>query len=379
MRNYGVKIAAIVAGLLIGSTGWGNVKSPGGTSGGGGGSGTVTSASVATANGFAGTVATATTTPAITISTTVTGLLLGNGSSVAAAAAANVVGLFSGTCSATTVLHGGGACGAVALGTDVSGALPIANGGTGATSLAAAQTALGVAPLLYEWGTPAGIAPSGTMANNGVVTLGTALFTTFPKIWLWFPANAIFTGSTGAEYYVQCTTTTACTVFNNTLAAGTLPSAVPGTPTPFVTTGPGAYTQTINVLTPVVAPSIPGGTIGTNGAVRISTQVIVNNTAGGKSLLMTYGGSTIQFLTMTSQNWAGTQHTVRNLGNAASQIVISGGSGTAAIDTTLSGSTPQSLTINTASAVVVGLELPLGVATDWAIVLGGSIEILPAP
>lgn len=47
--------------------------------------GMVTSVSVVTANGFAGTVATATTTPAITITTTVTGVLYGNGTSVAAA------------------------------------------------------------------------------------------------------------------------------------------------------------------------------------------------------------------------------------------------------------------------------------------------------
>lgn len=49
------------------------------------GTGTVTSVSVVTANGFAGTVATATTTPAITLSTTVTGILHGNGTAVAAA------------------------------------------------------------------------------------------------------------------------------------------------------------------------------------------------------------------------------------------------------------------------------------------------------
>lgn len=49
------------------------------------GSGTVTSVSVVTANGFAGSVANPTTTPAITLSTTVTGVLYGNGTSVAAA------------------------------------------------------------------------------------------------------------------------------------------------------------------------------------------------------------------------------------------------------------------------------------------------------
>jgi hypothetical protein len=49
--------------------------------------GTVTSVSVATANGFAGTVATPGTTPAITVKTTITGLLKGNGTAIAAAAA----------------------------------------------------------------------------------------------------------------------------------------------------------------------------------------------------------------------------------------------------------------------------------------------------
>jgi|SRR5580704_8487480 hypothetical protein len=49
--------------------------------------GSVTSASVVSANGFAGTVANPTTTPAITLATTVTGLLKGNGTAVAAATA----------------------------------------------------------------------------------------------------------------------------------------------------------------------------------------------------------------------------------------------------------------------------------------------------
>lgn len=47
--------------------------------------GTVTSVSVISANGFSGSVATATTTPAITITTTITGLLYGNGTAIAAA------------------------------------------------------------------------------------------------------------------------------------------------------------------------------------------------------------------------------------------------------------------------------------------------------
>lgn len=48
----------------------------------GSGSGSVTSVSVVSANGFAGTVADPTTTPAITISTSITGILLGDGTGV---------------------------------------------------------------------------------------------------------------------------------------------------------------------------------------------------------------------------------------------------------------------------------------------------------
>jgi hypothetical protein len=50
-----------------------------------GGAGSVTSVSVVSANGLAGTVATSTTTPAITLSTSVTGMMLGNGTGITAA------------------------------------------------------------------------------------------------------------------------------------------------------------------------------------------------------------------------------------------------------------------------------------------------------
>ena len=50
-------------------------------------SGTVTSVSVLTANGFGGTVATPGTTPVITLTTSLTGLLKGNGTAMAAATA----------------------------------------------------------------------------------------------------------------------------------------------------------------------------------------------------------------------------------------------------------------------------------------------------
>lgn len=69
----------VVAGKIIEATGRVKVDNAGG------GSGSVTDVSVVTANGFAGSVATSTTTPAITLSTTVTGILIGNGTAISAA------------------------------------------------------------------------------------------------------------------------------------------------------------------------------------------------------------------------------------------------------------------------------------------------------
>lgn len=65
------------------------------------GTGTVTSVSVVSANGFAGTVATATTTPAITMSTSITGLLYGNGTALAATTVSAPLAYSAGTLSIT--------------------------------------------------------------------------------------------------------------------------------------------------------------------------------------------------------------------------------------------------------------------------------------
>jgi hypothetical protein len=59
--------------------------------------GYTTNTSVATANGFAGTVATAATTPDITISTTVNGIMVGNGTSAAAAVSGTDIKTINGT------------------------------------------------------------------------------------------------------------------------------------------------------------------------------------------------------------------------------------------------------------------------------------------
>jgi hypothetical protein len=154
----------------------------------GGATGSVTSVSIVSANGLAGTVANASTTPAITLSTTVTGLLKGNGTAISAAVSGTD---YAPATSGTSILYGNGSGGFsnVTIGSGVSfvggtlsatgtggtvtsvnvsggttglsfsggpitssgtitmaGTLAVANGGTGATTVAGAQTNLQVDP-----------------------------------------------------------------------------------------------------------------------------------------------------------------------------------------------------------------------------------------
>lgn len=91
------------------------------------GAGTVTSVSVVSANGFAGTVATATTTPAITISTSITGILLGDGTAVtglASSGTGNVVRVTSATLVTPTL----GVASATSLATSAATPLLLTNG-----------------------------------------------------------------------------------------------------------------------------------------------------------------------------------------------------------------------------------------------------------
>lgn len=127
-------------------------------SGAGGGSGTVTTASVVSANGFAGSVATDTTTPAITITTTVTGILIGDGTAIAAA-----------TAGTDYVIPSGSITGSAA---SLSATLDVTSGGTGLTTLTADNVILG-----NGTSSPTFVAPStsgNVLTSNGTTWLSQA-------------------------------------------------------------------------------------------------------------------------------------------------------------------------------------------------------------
>jgi hypothetical protein len=122
------------------------------------GAGTVTSASVVSANGFAGTVATATTTPAITLTTSVTGLLKGNGTAIAAA----VAGTDIKTINSASLIGSGN----IAVGTVTTASVATANGFAGTVATASTTPVItlttSASGLLKGNGTAISAAVSGT-------------------------------------------------------------------------------------------------------------------------------------------------------------------------------------------------------------------------
>jgi hypothetical protein len=114
-------------------------------------SGTVTSVSVVTANGLAGLVANPTTTPAITLSTTVTGLIKGDGTAVSAAVAGtDFVAPNAAITGATNTKITYDSKGLVTAGTQAA-ASDLSNGTTGSGAIVLATSPTLVTPAL---GTP---------------------------------------------------------------------------------------------------------------------------------------------------------------------------------------------------------------------------------
>lgn len=133
----------------------------------------------------------------ISVSTGLNGVLKGNGSGFTTAAAADIYGLWSGTCNSTTFLQGNGACGQVSLSTQVSGALGVTNGGNGLSTAA-------LGDLRYGSGTNtiAALAGNTTATKKYLTQTGTGSVSAAPA-WNTIASADVISGWTGT-----CSSTT---------------------------------------------------------------------------------------------------------------------------------------------------------------------------
>lgn len=186
-----------------------------------------------------------------------------------------------------------------------------------------------------------GIAPSGTVAANGTITLGTALPATFAQIMLYLPAGAISGGAAGF-YAVEMSSTTVGVVRERFGGEALVGSG-------------SAYT---GVTTEVTAYSWPikAGELGKR---RIESALIHPNNANVKSFRLRFGTAQCA-LASGASNTSSVLNTYITRLQAGVQITTNAGatgaSGVMAI-TTVDDSTEQSLSIT----------MQLATATDYCI------------
>lgn len=145
--------------------------------------------------------------------------------------------------------------------------------------------------VVADFTIPVGIAPPGTMGNNGAVTFSTALPFQFSGAYLYYVANAISSGSAAGFYWTVPSSTTVAVVYNNTYTPGGALTR-PASPTAFVTTGPGAYVAPTTEITCYSATML-GGLPGPNGRVTIPLYVTTENSANSKTVRVRANASTI--------------------------------------------------------------------------------------
>lgn len=229
---------------------------------------------------------------------------------------------------------------------------------------------------LLQCGVPIGIAPTGTMAANGAVTLGTALQTTYSAgLWLYFPSGAVYSGSAAGFYWTVMSSTTLGTVYNNIYVPGTNSFDIPASPTAIVAAGPGAYTGVTSEIT-ALSVTVPGGLMGKNGCVKTANFFTHPNNANNKILTFKINGSVYSASTRTTSTASRESNLFANSGREDRQQIGVGGVAFTDGTTTVAG--PNVASINTAVSVTLSWTLQTAVATDYAILNRMLVEVIPS-
>lgn len=229
--------------------------------------------------------------------------------------------------------------------------------------------------LIQQSGIPVFLAPNGTIATNGTVTLGTALPTTYPYVWFYFPAGAVSGGSAGV-YYATCTSTTVCQVYTNFVNTATTAFSPTVPASPVAATGSNAaYTQTTSTYLTLINTTITAGVMGTNGSIRDTATWVMNGSTNTRAWGVNLGGSgTYNVATSTSSASVTSnrgQVEIHNVGDASHQ------SSFGSVQTPFSATSAALLygTVNTANTQALNVACFIATATDYCGVIQNTVEL----
>ena len=229
--------------------------------------------------------------------------------------------------------------------------------------------------ILAQSAVPVCLAPNGTVATNGIVTLGTALPTTYSGgIWLRLPANAIVGGAAGL-YWVVMSSTTVGQVYTNFADPAT--EFIPSIPSGALVAAVGsnaAYTQTTGADITLVNATLAGGSLGLNGTLETKLFESHPSNANNKTFRNKLGGTTFLAIAATTSLTSSTLGFATNRGVANAQ--------------TTGAQTASSFGINTIPALYLGVDTSaavastitgqLAVATDFIVFERFCMNVMPS-
>lgn len=228
------------------------------------------------------------------------------------------------------------------------------------------------AKVLLNSAIPFILAPNGSIADNGVITLGTALPLIYSRAFVYLPAGAIYTASPAGWYYATFSSTTVGVVYANTYTTGQ--PKFPTTPTAHVTTGPGSYTQVTAAVTAQNA-LVPAKITGVDGALVFSESFSYPANTNTKTISRLCGGISISSSVRTGGTAVNDAFTgrVKNRGEYTKQNVSSSSEATFS-----STSAPVQASIDLSVAALWENRLQLGVATDYIVMESVSLVATPS-
>lgn len=140
---------------------------------------------------------------------------------------------------------------------------------------------------------------SGSVGNNGALTLGVALDRIYPRAYMYFPSGALFSGSAAGWYWTVMSSTTVGVVYNNVYTSGypTIPTTAG-----FTTTGPGAFTQTAGVDLTCISFTLPGNAVSRFGGMQSRMCMTSGGAGGTKTGKVFFGASPFHVTTIPAAN-----------------------------------------------------------------------------
>jgi hypothetical protein len=244
--------------------------------------------------------------------------------------------------------------------------------------------------ILAQWGVPCGIAPNATWNNTaGSFTLGTALNETYSNgLWLRFagvgvnsstggPASSglywcVMNSTTEGQAYALPAVNTVTSLLVITASSAFTPyiplaSQLNG----LLPTTAGTHVQTTAAQITVANITIPANAMGLNGGFRTLTNETHNNSAGVKIARNTFGGSLIGYTLNNTTSLGGTlANQTRNRGVANAQVSF--------LTYNAPGFAQVFTNIDTTSDVALLWQINIATATDWMILQGTTVEMLPS-